>query len=121
MPVQLNINNTTEKIRIEAGSRTTVQTVRVGRGAHQVNVASTPQEVTITPQETTVVKEVRLGRPVRRVQQTIGGATELTALNDVSIAPQDQVDGALLEWNSTLLRWVATRKLEKQDINGGHY
>lgn len=66
--------------------------------------------------ERTIVKNVRIGRPVKRVipaGNTVGGAIDVEA--------DQPEDGSVLVYDDTTEKWIATRILEKQFVNGGSY
>lgn len=47
------------------------------------------------------------------------GSVALTNATDVELA--DVVDGSVLVYSTTNGKWTATRKLEKQDLEGGQF
>lgn len=74
------------------------------------------RNLVVTSGTTTQVKKVVVGKPVRRVtegQFTIGnlGGIDLTALSN----------GSLLVYNSSSTKWVATRDLDNQNVDGGSF
>jgi hypothetical protein len=84
-------------IKVGTGQTTQIKTIRgVGR--------------------TTQIKKVVVGRPVRNVSS---GTTSIDSLLGVDTSAK--VDGSVLVYDGTVGKFVATKKLEKQDINGGNY
>lgn len=65
---------------------------------------------------TTQVKKVVVGTPVRRV--TSG---EFSINNIGGVDTSGATNGSLLIYSSAASKWVASKDLEEQNINGGSY
>jgi hypothetical protein len=65
---------------------------------------------------TTSVKKVVVGTPVKRVTSGTFNINNITGVDTTGA-----VNGSLLIYNSNQLKWLASRDLTEQDINGGSY
>jgi hypothetical protein len=45
----------------------------------------------------------------------------MSAISNVDITTNGQVNGSILVYNTSTSKWTATRLLESQDISGGQY
>lgn len=64
----------------------------------------------------TQVSKITVGRPVRRVTE---GVFKIDVLGGVDTSTKE--NGSLLIYDATSEKWVASRDLEEQNINGGTY
>lgn len=65
-------------------------------------------KVTVTPKKTVLVN-----------QSGLAAARTLESLTDVDVSLKE--DGSLLIYDETQNKFVASKLLEKQDLNGGHF
>lgn len=65
---------------------------------------------------TTQVKKVVVGTPVKRVTS---GAFSIDNLGGVDTT--DTANGSLLIYSSATSKWMASKDLQEQNINGGSY
>jgi len=65
---------------------------------------------------TTQVKQVTVGTPVKRVTS---GAFNINNLSGVDTT--GAVEGSLLIYSNAVSKWVASKDLQEQNINGGSY
>ena len=72
--------------------------------------------ITTTVGLTTQIKKIVVGTPVKRVTS---GAFSINNLEGVSTT--GAVNGSLLIYNTAQAKWVASKDLTEQDINGGSY
>lgn len=72
--------------------------------------------ITTTVGQTTQIKKIVVGTPVKRVTS---GAFSINNLDGVNTT--GATDGSLLIYNTAQSKWVASKDLTEQDINGGSY
>ena len=65
---------------------------------------------------TTQVKQVTVGTPVKRVTSGSFTINNLTGVDTTGAT-----DGSLLIYSTAVSKWVASKDLEEQNINGGSY
>jgi hypothetical protein len=84
--------------------------------AIQVGLSGTTVKTVAAAGSTTQVKEVIVGTPIRRVTS---GAFSINNLDGVDTT--GAVNGSLLIFSTTNNKFVASKDLEEQNINGGSY
>lgn len=83
--------------------------------AIKVGTGITTKKVVVVG-STTQVKKVVVGTPVKRVTS---GSFDINNLNGVDTT--GATNGSLLIFSSAQQKWLASKDLEEQNINGGSY
>lgn len=83
--------------------------------AIKVGVSGVTTKSVAVSGSTTQVKKIVVGTPVRRVNEA-GTISSLSDIDDSNLQ-----NGSVLVYSTSSLKWVATRDLDNQNMDGGSF